>query len=201
MADTPQNNSPEELNDFLSKSDYLNPARIEQGAPTVFNFNEPRAVVNPIYPIKDNSTGVSPNYYPSQVRSNVISNPVAAGRALFDQSIAKIDGVQDRNRYGYAFGYDSSPKGTFRDRYKAYGQETFNKIGFDPLIDNEAIYNKNTTFGDDLSRFWNHAAWPMLTKGFMDPIKSYQSIINGDGLFDADEQSARDYEYYNAIGQ
>ena len=201
MADTPQNNSPEELNDFLSKSDYLNPARIEQGAPTVFNFNEPRALINPIYPIKDNSTGVSPNYYPSQVRSNVISNPVAAGRALFDQSIAKIDGVQDRNRYGYAFGYDSGPKGTFRDRYKAYGQETFNKIGFDPLIDNEAIYNKNTTFGDDLSRFWNHAAWPMLTKGFMDPIKSYQSIINGDGLFDADEQSARDYEYYNAIGQ
>ena len=34
----------------------------------------------------------------------------------------------------------------------------------------------------------------------MDPIKSYQSILNGDGLFYADEQSARDYEYYNAIG-
>jgi len=41
----------------------------------------------------------------------------------------------------------------------------------------------------------------MLTKGFMDPIKSYKSIIDGNGLFDADEQSARDYEYYNSIGQ
>jgi hypothetical protein len=107
---------------------------------------------------------VSPSYYPSQVKQNVLNDPAAAGKALFDETMSKINNYQDRNTYGYAYGYDSSPKNTFRDRYKGYGQETFNKIGFNPLINNEAWFNQNTTFGDDLSRFWNHAAWPMLSK-------------------------------------
>ena len=198
MAENTSNNP---VDDLAAKSDFLDPAKIEQPAPTVFNFNAPNPVVNPIYQIKDNVTGVSPNYYPSQVKQDVLNNPVAAGKALFDNTMSKINNYQDRNSYGYAYGYDSSPKNTFRDRYKGYGQETFNKIGFNPLINNEAWFNQNTTFGDDLSRFWNHAAWPMLSKGFMDPINSYKSVIDGDGLFNADRQSAKDYEYYNAIGQ
>ena len=201
MAENSQNTNPIPMDDFLAQSDALNPARIEQPGPIPFNFNEPKPIVNPIYPIKDYGTGASPNYYPSQVKANAPNDPVASARALFNETMNKMSGAQDRNSYGYAFGYDSSPKGTFRDRYKAYGQETFNKIGFSPLIDNEAWFNANTTFSDDLSRWWNHAAWPMLSKGFMDPIKSYASVMNGDGLFNADEQSARDYEYYNAIGQ
>ena len=200
MAETPQNNDSQSVDNLASKSEYLDQASIEQRPATAFNFNAPKPIINPIYPIKDHVTGVSPNYYPSQVQQDV-SDPVAKGKALFDLTMNKVNGAQDRNRYGYAYGFDSGPKGTFRDRYKAYGQETFNKVGFSPLINNEAIFNANTTFGDDLSRFWNHAAWPMLTKGFMDPIKSYKSIIDGDGLFNADEQSARDYEYYNSIGQ
>ena len=201
MAETPQNNDSQSVDNLASKSEYLDQASIEQRPATAFNFNAPKPIINPIYPIQDHVTGVSPNYYPSQVQQDV-SDPVAKGKALFDLTMNKVNGAQDRNRYGYAYGFDGGmAKGTLRDRYKAYGQETFNKVGFSPLINNEAIFNANTTFGDDLSRFWNHAAWPMLTKGFMDPIKSYQSIINGDGLFNADEQSARDYEYYNAIGQ
>lgn len=201
MAENIQNNNPELMDDFLAQSDSLNPARIEQPGPIPFNFNEPKPVTNPIYPIKDYGTGASPNYYPSQVKDNAPNNTEQSIDALFNETMNKINGAQDRNNYGYAFGYDSSPAGTKRDRYKAYGQETFNKIGFSPLIDNEAWFNSKTTFSDDLSRWWNHAAWPMLSKGFMDPIKSYVSVINGEGLFNADEQSARDYEYYNSIGQ
>ena len=201
MAENSQNTNPVSMDDFAAQSDSLNPARIEQAGPIQFDFNQPHPVINPIYPTKDYGTGASPNYYPSQVKQNVPNDPVSAGRALFDETMNKINGAQDNSKYGYAFGYDSSPKGTFNDRYKGYGQETFNKIGFSPLIDNEAWFNSNTTFSDDLSRFWNHAAWPMLSKGFMDPIKSYQSVIDGKGFFNADEQSARDYEYYNAIGQ
>jgi hypothetical protein len=201
MAENSQNTNPVSMDDFAAQSDALNPARIDQPGPIQFNFNEPHPVVNPIYPIKDYGTGASPNYYPSQVKQNVPNDPLSAGKSLFNETINKINGAQDSSKYGYAFGYDSSSKGTFRDRYKGYGQETFNKIGFSPLIDNEAWFNSNTTFSDDLSRFWNHAAWPMLSKGFMDPIKSYQSVIDGKGFFNADEQSARDYEYYNAIGQ
>jgi hypothetical protein len=200
MADTPQNTDAQSVDDLIAKSEYLDQARIEQRPAVAFNFNEPKPITNPIYPIKDHITGVSPNNYPSQVQQD-LTDPVGKAKALMDLTMNKINGAQDRNRYGYAFGYDSSPKGTSRDRYKAYGQETFNKVGFSPLIDNEAWFNSNTTFGDDLSRWWNHAAWPMLSKGFMDPIKSYKSIIEGKGLFDADAQSARDYEYYNSIGQ
>jgi hypothetical protein len=201
MAENSQNSNSNPMDDFLAQSDALNPARIEQPGPIPFNFNEPKPVINPIYPIKDYSTGASPNYYPSQVKANAPNNPEQSIDALFNDTMNKINGAQDRNNYGYAFGYDSGPKGTFRDRIKGYGQETFNKIGFSPLIDNEAWFNSKTTFSDDLSRWWNHSAWPMMSKGFMDPIKSYASVINGDGLFNADEQSARDYEYYNAIGQ
>ena len=201
MAENTQNTNPTSMDDFFAKSDSLNPARVEQPGPIAFNFNEPKPITNPIYPIKDYGTGTSPNYYPSQVKQNAANDPVSAGRALFNETMNKINCAQDLNNYGYAFGYDSGPKGTFRDRIKGYGQETFNKIGFSPLINNEAWFNANTTFGDDLSRWWNNSAWPMLSKGFMDPIKSYAGIINGEGLFSADEQSARDYEYYNAIGK
>ena len=157
MAETPQNNDSQSVDNLASKSEYLDQASIEQRPATAFNFNAPKPIINPIYPIQDHVTGVSPNYYPSQVQQDV-SDPVAKGKALFDLTMNKVNGAQDRNRYGYAYGFDSTPKGTFRDRYKAYGQETFNKVGFSPLINNEAIFNANTTFGDDLSRFWNHAA-------------------------------------------
>jgi len=200
MAENLQNNT-ESINTLINSSNNSDIATIEQPGPIAFDFNAPKPVVNPIYPIKDNVTGVSPNYYPSQAQANSINDPVAAGKALFNKTMNEINNATDRSKYAYAYGYDTSPKNTFRDRHKAYGQETFNRIGFNPLIDNEAWFNAHTTFGDDLSRFWNHAAWPMLTKGFMDPILSYKSIMEGNGLFNADEQSAKDYEYYNAIGQ
>jgi len=194
MEENLQNTDPQSMKDFTDKSDFLNPASVDQPGAIPFNFN------TPLYKIKDYSTGQSPSYYPSQVKNNVPNDPKDSGNALFDAAMTKINGAQDQSKYGYAFGYDSSPKGTFNAKYKAYGQETYNKVGFSPLINNEAWFNSKTTFGDDMSRWWNHAAWPMLSKGFMDPIKSYQSVINGEGFFNADEQSARDYEYYNAIG-
>lgn len=203
MAELDQNNTEKgkSIDDLAAQSDFLNPAKVEQPDFIEFNFNEPKPIVNPIYPIKDNITGVSPNYYPSDAKKGALNNSVAAGKALFDQTLNYLGNLQDPNQYAEPYAYDPGQKGTFRDRYKAYGQETFNRIGFNPLIDNESWFNANTTFSDDLSRWWNHSAWPMLAKGFMDPIKSYKSIMDGKGLFYADEQSARDYEYYNAIGQ
>jgi hypothetical protein len=184
---------------LLAKSDMLNPARIEQPMAPKVNWQD--NFVNPTNYIKDNTAGTSPNFPPSEVKSAQRSGAMSGGfDAILDKGIAKINGMSDMGSYSEPYAYDASPKGAFRDRYKAYGQETFNKIGFHPLIDNETWFNQNTTFGDDIKRWATNSAWPMLTKGFLDPIKSYQSIMNGDGLFHADEQSARDYEYYNAIG-
>ena len=107
---------------------------------------------------------------------------------------------QDYNEYGKIGVYDSSPSGpTFKARYKAYGQETYNKIGFDPNIDNETVYNQNTNTFDDMKRWATHSAMPMLGLGFISPINSYASAL-GSGDVGASTQEAKDYEYYNAIG-
>ena len=128
MAETPQNNDSQSVDNLASKSEYFDQASIEQRPATAFNFNAPKPIINPIYPIQDHVTGVSPNYYPSQVQQDV-SDPVAKGKALFDLTMNKVNGAQDRNRYGYAYGFDGGmAKGTLRDRYKAYGQETFDKM-------------------------------------------------------------------------
>ena len=115
-------------------------------------------------------------------------------------SIKQSDAAfQDKNEYGNVFAYDNSPSGpSFRARYKAYGQETFNKIGFDPHIDNEAVYNQQTNTFDDMKRWAVNAALPMVGLGFMSPINSYAGAMGGD--VGASRQEAKDYEYYNALG-
>jgi hypothetical protein len=187
------------INQLLSKSDFLNQATIEQPLAPKINWQD--NFVNTTNYIKDNTSGISPNYPPSQVKENRVNGVTDGGfGAILDKGFAEINNKSDVSNYAEPYAYDAGPKGTFRPRYKAYGQDTFNKLGFHPLIDNETFFNQNTTFSDDLKRWATHSAWPMLSKGFMDPIKSYKSIIDGNGLFDADPQSARDYEYYNALG-
>ena len=193
------NNDPTPVDQLLAKSDFLNPASIEQPMAPKINWQD--NFINKTNFIKDNTAGISPNYPPSQVaqtrRDGISTGSV---EAILEKGISKINGMSDKGSYAEPYAYDAGPKGTFRDKYKAYGQETYNKIGFHPLIDNDTWFNQNTTFGDDITKWATNSMWPMLSKGFMDPIKSYKSIIDGDGLFYADEKSARDYAYYNAIG-
>ena len=199
-------NSAESINDqespfqqLMAQNNFLDPARIEQPLAPQLKWSD--NFVNQTNFIKDNTAGVTPHYTPSNVKDSQINGQTAGSfEAVMNGSLAKVNNMTDQGAYVQPYAYDASPQGTFRARYKAYGQETYNKVGFHPLIDNESWFNQNTTFGDDLKRWATHSAWPMLSKGFMDPIRSYQSILNGDGLFYADEQSARDYEYYNAIG-
>ena len=193
------NNDPTPVDQLLAKSDFLNPASIEQPMAPKINWQD--NFINKTNFIKDNTAGISPNYPPSQVaqtrRDGISTGSV---EAILEKGISKINGMSDKGSYAEPYAYDAGPKGTFRDKYKAYGQETYNKIGFHPLIDNDTWFNQNTTFGDDITKWATNSMWPMLSKGFMDPIRSYKSIIDGDGLFYADEKSARDYAYYNAIG-
>lgn len=193
------NNQQSAFQQLMAQNNYLDPAKIEQPLAPQLNWKD--NFVNQTNFIKDNTAGVTPDYPPSEVKSSQANGQTGGSfEAVMNGSLAKVNNMTDQGAYVQPYAYDASPQGTFRERYKAYGQETYNKVGFHPLIDNESWFNQNTTFGDDLKRWATHSAWPMLSKGFMDPIKSYQSILNGDGLFYADEQSARDYEYYNAIG-
>jgi len=192
-------NEDQAFDNFLANSEFLNPARIEQDT---YVPNLASNFSNPAVYITDNTAGVSPSYYPSQVKKDYAQGSTDDEvDALFKKTMLKVNSMSDNSAYVQPYSFDPTPKGTFRDRYKAYGQETFNKLGFSPLVDNEGWYNKNTTFGDDLYRFFSHTAWPMVSKGFMDPIKSYQSIMSGQGLFAGDEEGARDYEYYMGLSQ
>ena len=201
LIDAPENmeNQQVTVDQSVMQNTLQNVAVDESLAPTI-NWQDNFA--NRTNFITDNTSGISPNVTPSQVKKDLNSPdpPKGAVRAILDKGVAKINNISDMGSYSEPYAYDASPKGTFRAKYKAYGQETFNKIGFHPLIDNETWFNQNTTFGDDIAKWATNSAWPMLSKGFMDPIRSYKSILDGNGLFYADEQSARDYEYYNAIG-
>ena len=76
------------------------------------------------------------------------------------------------------------------ERYKAYGQSTFDKLGFSPFRDNEALYNKETSWLSDIRR--SASQWGTLTVlGFGDAL----------GFGDlTDTKTAADYQKAMAIG-
>lgn len=69
-------------------------------------------------------------------------------------------------------------------RYKAYGDETFNKLGFNPLLnDNEDYYNRNTTGWQDWVR--STSQWGKLFKpAFTANYRSYMNFFSGDNKYD-----------------
>ena len=126
-------------------------------------------------------------------------SPEEFGKALHAHSTAKLNTRQDKNEYSRIYAYDAGPSGNaFYDRYKAYGQETFDKIGFHPFRDNEAIYNAGTTGWQDTKRMMNHAFWPMFGRGFVSGPKSLVKMFQGD--FSADPEEAEFYSRAAAIG-
>lgn len=98
------------------------------------------------------------------------------------------------------FAYDASHRSnTFYKRYHAYGQEKFDKIGFHPLLNNEANFNANTTIWNDFGRMLNHSFVPLFANGFVAGPKSLFRAIQGD--FGTDTGDARIFAEAAAIGQ
>jgi hypothetical protein len=98
------------------------------------------------------------------------------------------------------FAYDGSSKSNaFYKRYHAYGQETFDKIGFHPLIDNEAVFNSGTSKWNDFTRMMGHSFLPLFGRGFVAGPKSLMRAVQGD--FGSDPADARAYAEAAAIGQ
>ena len=98
------------------------------------------------------------------------------------------------------FAYDASHRSNaFYKRYHAYGQETFDKIGFHPLIDNEAVFNSGTSKWNDFTRMMGHSFLPLFGRGFVAGPKSLMRAVQGD--FGSDPADARAYAEAAAIGQ
>lgn len=126
-------------------------------------------------------------------------SPKEFGKALAAKGDARMQANQDKNEYSRIYSYDAGPGGNaFYDRYKAYGQETFDKIGFHPFRDNEAIFNAGTSGWQDTKRMMTHAFWPLFGRGFVSGPKSLGKMFMGD--FSADTEDAEFYSRAAAIG-
>lgn len=114
---------------------------------------------------------------------------------------AHVQANQDKSSYGKVYSYDAGPdSNTFFKRYQAYGQETFDKIGFSPLRDNESLYNSRTSMMDDTVRMLKHSFIPLATSGFVSGPKSLLKMATGD-FTSADLEDAQEYKEAAAIGQ
>jgi len=110
---------------------------------------------------------------------------------------ATIQNNRDYNTYGKVTAYDAGPSGENRNRYLAYGRDTFEKIGFIPGTNNETRYNEGTTTWDDTWRMLKEVA-PLYFEGIKAPIMSYLDAGGGD--FGQDIRAAANYQKASNIG-
>ena len=116
-------------------------------------------------------------------------------------TLAKMATGADKSTYGKIYSYNAGPDGNaFYDRYAAYGAETFAKVGFSPLRDNEALFNSRTTMWDDHKRMMQNSFWPLFANGFVAGPKSLGKMLTGD-FTGVDLEESRAYTDAAAIGQ
>jgi len=118
-----------------------------------------------------------------------------------NHTLARMATGADKSTYGKIYSYNAGPDGNaFYDRYAAYGTETFAKVGFSPLRDNEALFNSRTTMWDDHKRMMQNSFWPLFANGFVAGPKSLGKMLTGD-FTGVDLEESRAYTDAAAIGQ
>lgn len=86
------------------------------------------------------------------------------------------------------------------DRYRGYGKETFNKLGFNPLEENESYYNANTTGWQDFGRMTGQFG-TLFASSFMSNYHAVYNYFSGHvGLMDADTEAAREFNKAMSLG-
>jgi hypothetical protein len=181
----------------------LSPFEGKSIKPQGINFPE---VYYPAYPqpktnlpnraIRENVVGNAPN--PPGPSKKVSPKEFGDSYEAYINSLYQAN--QDKNVYSRIYSYDAGPSGnSFYKRYAAYGQKTFDKVGFHPLKNNEANFNAATTWWDDANRMLTHSFVPLLKNGFYSGPKSMMRALQGD--FGGDLEDARMYEEAAAIGQ
>ena len=86
------------------------------------------------------------------------------------------------------------------DRYRGYGKETFNKLGFNPLEDNEKYYNANTTGWQDFKRMTGQYG-TLFRSAFSSNKHAVENFFSGKvNLIDPDIEAAEEFEKAMALG-
>ncbi len=90
--------------------------------------------------------------------------------------------------------YEFDGYATNVDRYRGYGPETFNKLGFNPLEDNEAYYNANTNGWQDFKRMLGQYG-TLFRIPFSSNYNSIYNLFSGKvWLIDPDIEAAEEYD-------
>lgn len=147
--------------------------------------------------IRDTTVGFNP--FAKEQLAKSLNGEQSYAKNLIKKMNHQLVNLEDNNQYSKTFMYDASTTGAHKAKYKGYGQATYDKIGFNPEINNEEVFNANTSIADDFIRTATHAAWPMFTLGVVANPKSYFQLAQGNMGQDLTE--AADYEEYSAIGQ
>lgn len=151
---------------------------------------------NSMYPIKDSITGLPP--YTDAVPKVGKMTAQQKAAAFTNYTFNQLKAFEDKEVYAPIQSYDPSANGAHRARYLAYGQKTFDKVGFNPLINNEALFNANTDILDDFSRTMTSSFFPLFGRGVIANPKSYAGVFTGD--FGQDVAEAAAYEDFHSIG-
>ena len=102
--------------------------------------------------------------------------------------------------YSPIYSYKDGPDGAaFYDRYAAFGQEKFDRIGYTPFRDNESVYNANTSWFERNQRMMTNSLIPLYTTAIVSTPRSLYKMIKGD--FSPDTDYSETYGRVSAIGQ
>ena len=179
-----------------------------EGDPIDFGKANPPALENPLIPkglvnqskriqkyivgkppkkggITYNSRGINPKEKVSLIKNYLTS-------------LAQSHAQKGSHAKLYSYNAGSSGNANFK-RYYAYGAKTFDKIGFNPMKNNEALFNENTSVWQDFGRQLTHSFVPLFTRGFVAGPESLFKMITGD-FTSSDLTAAREYEQAAAIG-
>lgn len=108
-------------------------------------------------------------------------------------------GGASRNVYEAAKAYRFDRFKSNVERYEAYGKETFNELGFNPLMDNEEYYNKNTSNWQDWKRMFGQFG-NLFGVAFNSNYRSFSSSVNEGTVLDLDEEGNDVFSEANRIG-
>jgi len=179
-----------------------------EGDPIDFGKANPPALENPLVP--KGLVNQSKN-----VRKYIVGTPPKKGGIAYNSkgidprekvsliknyltSLSKSHEQKGSTAKLYSYNAGSSGNAHFK-RYYAYGTETFDKIGFNPMKDNESTFNENTSAWQDFGRQLTHSFVPLFTRGFVAGPKSLLKMVHGD-FTSGDLDDAREYEEAAAIG-
>lgn len=112
---------------------------------------------------------------------------------LEDKNYVKNFGQVVEHAYSveHAYGdYDFDQYTSNVDRYRGYGKETFNRLGFNPLSDsNEKYFNENTGKWQDFKRMTGQLL-PLVGGAFMSTYNSVGNLMQGKSLTAGDEEAS-----------